>query len=519
VLVVGAGPVGLTVAIDLARRGQRAVLIDDKLTVSAGSRAICWAKRTLEIWDRLGVVRPMMDKGITWNRGRVFHRDAPLYAFDLQAEGGQKFPAFINLQQYYVEKFLADAAMAAPGLDVRWGHRLVSVEARPDRAVATIATPDGEYRLICDWLVAADGVRSTVRRALGLDFEGRVFEDRFLIADVRMKADLPTERRFWFDPPFHPGQSVLMHRQADDVWRIDFQLGSGADPELERHPERVADRVRAMLGPHAAFSLEWASVYTFQCRRLARFRHGRVLFAGDAAHVVSPFGARGGNGGIQDADNLGWKLARVIAGRAADALLDSYDDERVEAADENILNSTRSTDFLTPKSAASRAFRDAVLGLAADHPFARALINSGRLSLPAAHRSSPLSTADAPGDFAGSMCPGTPATDAPLLDGNRPAWLLDRMAADGFAALCFVATDSDLAAARTALTGLPATFVAPNGVDGALRDAEGLAFRRYDARPGTVYLVRPDQHIAARWRRPDAAAVARALDRAQGRPA
>ncbi|MCK6454426.1 MAG: FAD-dependent oxidoreductase [Alphaproteobacteria bacterium] len=519
VAVVGAGPVGLTVAIDLARRGVPVTLLDAEDTVSEGSRAICWSKRTLEIWQRLGVAAPMMEKGITWNRGRVFHRAGPLYDFDLQPEGGQQFPAFINLQQYYVEAHLCAAAAATPGLDLRWRSRVTQVAPGADSVRVMVQTPDGTYPLDCAWLVAADGVRSTVRRALGLDFAGQVFEDRFLIADVRMKADFPTERWFWFDPPFHGGKSTLLHRQADDVWRIDFQLGWDADPEEERKPGRVIPRLRAMLGEKAAFELEWTSVYTFQCRRLERFRHGRVVFAGDSAHVVSPFGARGGNGGVQDADNLAWKLAAVLRGEAPEALVDSYDAERVKAADENLRNSTRSTDFITPKNAASQAFRDAVLSLARTHPFARALVNSGRLSLPAVEEPSPLHTPDLPGAFAPAMRPGSPAANAPLADGNHAVWLLDRLDGAGFAALCFVATDDDRARAAAALAAVPraaAVTIAPNGVAGALRDAEGLAFRRYDARPGTVYLLRPDQHVAARWRRPDAPALAAALGRALG---
>ena len=224
---------------------------------------------------------------------------------------------------------------------------------------------------------------------LGLEAKGQVFRDRFLIADVKMQAQFPTERWFWFDPPFHPNQSVLLHRQADDVWRIDFQLGWDADPEAERRPERVIPRIQAMLGADQPFELEWVSVYTFRCQRMERFRHGRVFFVGDAAHQVSPFGARGANSGIQDADNLAWKLALVLAGLATDALLDSYDAERIPAADENILNSTRSTDFITPKSAVSRTFRDATLQLAEKYPFARKLVNSGRLSLPHTYRHAP----------------------------------------------------------------------------------------------------------------------------------
>lgn len=229
---------------------------------------------------------------------------------------------------------------------------------------------------------------------LGLEFIGQVFEDRFLIADVKMKADFPNERWFWFDPPFHRGQSALLHQQPDNVWRIDLQLGWDADPIQEKKPERVIPRLKKMLGDDAEFDLEWVSVYTFQCRRLESFRHGRVLFAGDAAHQVSPFGARGANSGIQDTDNLAWKLALVLEGKAPEALLDSYDLERTYAADENILNSTRSTDFITPKTKASRLLRQATLELAVDHDFARRLVNSGRLSVPAVLDESPLNLSD-----------------------------------------------------------------------------------------------------------------------------
>ncbi len=258
---------------------------------------------------------------------------------------------------------------------------------------------------------------------LGLECEGQVFHDRFLIADIVMSSGFPAERRFWFDPPFHRNQSALLHRQADDVWRIDFQLGWDADPESEKQPERIVPRIRAMLGDDAQFEIEWASVYTFQCRRMRSFRHGRVLFAGDAAHLVSPFGARGANSGIQDADNLAWKLELVLAGQAPERLLDSYDAERAYAADENIRHSTRSTDFITPKSDVSRTFRDAVLGLAKRHPFARALVNSGRLSQPCVLSGSPLSTPDGVGTFAGGPVPGAVAVDAPVA-GPRGSWLL-----------------------------------------------------------------------------------------------
>lgn len=512
VVVVGAGPVGLAAAIDLAQRGIPVVLLDDDNRLSTGSRAICFAKRTLEIFDRLGLGERVAAKGVRWNLGKVFLRDALLYQFDLLPEAAHHRPAFVNIQQYYVEGYLAERALALPNLDLRWNSRVAGLEQAADGALLTVETPDGAYRLRADWVVAADGGRSPIRALLGLESKGRVFRDRFLIADVRMAADFPAERWFWFDPPFHPGQSVLLHQQPDNVWRIDFQLGWDADPVIETEPERVLPRIRALLGRDAQFALEWVSIYTFACRRMERFRHGRVLFAGDAAHGVSPFGARGANSGVQDADNLAWKLAAVLRGDAPEALLDSYAREREAAADENLLNSTRSTDFITPKSEISRLFRDAVLDLARDAPFARALVNSGRLSVPTVLRESALNTPDADA-FAGAMLPGAPAADAPIRIGGEDSWLLERMG-QGFTLLCFKTLPDAVPEGVTILLVDPAGPV-PVGAT-AVADSEGLLARRYDARPGTAYLLRPDQHVCARWRVPDAAGIRRAMATALG---
>jgi 3-(3-hydroxy-phenyl)propionate hydroxylase len=493
VVVVGAGPVGLTAALDLAAQGVPVAVLDEEDTVSIGSRAVCYAKRALEVWDRLGCAAPLMERGVRWKIGKVFHRDRLVYQFDLLPEEGHKFPAFINLQQYHLEEALVRRALEMPGIDLLFRHKVVGVTPGDDHVALTVETPDGPYRMECAWLIAADGARSFVRRALGLEFKGQVFHDRFLIADVVMKAPFPPERRFWFDPPFHPRQSALLHMQPDDVWRIDFQLGPDADPEEEKKPERVLPRLKAMLGEDVAFDLEWVSVYTFQCRRLDRFRRGRVIFVGDSAHLVSPFGARGANSGVQDAENLAWKLAMVLGGRAPERLLDSYCAEREQAAAENLLNSTRSTDFITPKSPVSRAFREAVLDLAEDCAFARRLINSGRLSLPTVHDASPLNTPDEDA-FAGPLRPGAPAADAPLDDG----WLLERLGGR-FVLLCFGQAPAD---------------AGDLGVEVVVIPTDGLAARRYDARPGTAYLLRPDQHVAARWRSPDAGRVRAALARA-----
>jgi 3-(3-hydroxy-phenyl)propionate hydroxylase len=500
IVIVGAGPVGLSAAIDLAQRGQPVLVVDNDDRLSFGSRALCFAKRTLEIWDRLGVGESMVDKGVSWNVGKVFLRDEQVYQFNLLPESAHERPAFINLQQYYCEAYLVERALQLPNIEIRWKNTLTALQTRDDGALLTLDTPEGSYQIDASWVIACDGGRSPVRNMMGLDSKGRIFQDRFLIADVKMKADFPTERWFWFDPPFHRNQSVLLHREPDNVWRIDFQLGWDADPEEEKKPENIIPRVQAMLGKDVEFTLEWASVYTFACLRMDKFVHGRVIFAGDAAHGVSPFGARGANSGVQDADNLAWKLDWVLKGRAGLDLLISYGMEREYAADENILNSTRATDFITPKSEISRMFRDQVLGLARDHEFARRIVNSGRLSVPATLHETSLNTPDVDA-FKGRMVPGAPLTDAPVQRASRDTWLLRSLGPE-FTLLVF----GDAPSWAPSLSNVTVLRI---GMD--LLDTQGLLAQRLDATPGTAYLIRPDQHVSGRWRKPNEEAVRAAL--------
>jgi 3-(3-hydroxy-phenyl)propionate hydroxylase len=512
-VVVGAGPIGLTTAIDLAQSGTDVLLLDDDDRLSTGSRAICFAKRTLEIFDRLGCGEPLVAKGVGWSRGRVFFREDEVYSFDLLPEQGHRRPAFINLQQYYFEGYLFERARALPNLELRWKSKVVGVDQDGEQVSLEVETPDGAYPLVCDYLVTADGARTLIRKALGHESKGQTFRDRFLIADVRMEADFPAGCWFSFDPPFHPGQSVLLHRQSDNVWRIDFQLGWDADPQLEKQSEQVLPRVRALLGHDAKFELVWASVYTFSCLRVASFRDSRVFFAGGSAHGVSPFGARGANSGVQGAEKLIWKLRLVLERKAPDELLGTYGVEREYAADENILNSTRSTDFITPKSEASRTFRNATLQLARDCGFAREVVNSGRLSKPATLASSPLNTPDEEA-FAGFMFPDAALADAPLLGDGAMAWLLEQTG-DSFSLLHFGKDAPPEDALRRLAEGeIPVRTIVIAPKDAAqdaggdksyirVEDIEGLAAQRFDAAAGAVYLVRPDQRVCARWRRFD----------------
>ena len=392
VVVVGAGPVGLSLAIDLAQRGQRVVLLDDADRIGEGSRAICFSKRSLEFWDRLGVGDRMVEKGVVWSVGKIFHGASQLYQFNLLPEEGHKRPAFINLQQFYAEAYLVDRVEQLPEIDLRWRNKVIALESRNDGVALTIATPEGSYQVHASFVVACDGARSSLRQMVGAEFAGQVFEDQFLIADVKMTAAFPTERWFWFDPPFHAGRSALLHKQPDDIWRIDLQLNPDADPIAEKQPENVRPRIERMLG-HDKFEFEWISLYKFQCRRMARFIHGRVIFAGDSAHQVSPFGARGANSGLEDAENLAWKLDRVLRRLSPESLLESYHIERSAAADENIRESTRSTDFMAPVTKQEARLRQAVLSLAEDTEFGKRMVNGGRLSVPSVY-DTPLSSGD-----------------------------------------------------------------------------------------------------------------------------
>jgi 3-(3-hydroxy-phenyl)propionate hydroxylase len=341
---------------------------------------------------------------------------------------------------------------------------------------------------------------------LGHDFTGKVFQDSFLIADIKMiNENFPTERWFWFEPSHGSGASTLLHRQPDDVWRVDFQIGWDVDRKEEMKEENIRRRLDAFLGEGVEYEMVWSSIYTFQCKRMEKFRHGPVIFAGDAAHQVSPFGARGANSGMQDIDNLGWKLGLVINGQAPDSLLDSYNTERVHGADENILNSTRATDFITPKSETSHIFRNAVLELSERYEFARPLVNSGRLSLPCVYDSSPLNSADGLSHGPERTRPGAPCPDAPLgaefllskLGGKFTLLTIDADAPDSF-------EDNGITVTRLALS--------------AKDDPTGALKARYlgEAKSG-VYLIRPDQHVAARRDRFDENLFRTALRRATGK--
>jgi len=490
VAIIGAGPIGLAAAVDLALQGVKVLVLDDNNVVSVGSRAICWAKRSLEIFDRLGVGDRMLEKGVTWKIGRLFNGDKEVFQFDLLPEAGHKMPAFINLQQYYVEQYLVERAAEFPDLiDLRFNSKVTQHSDTGDCVQLNVESEYGNYALQAEYVLACDGAGSATRERMGLEFEGQAFEERFLIADIEMETnpfesqDKP-ERWFWFKPPFHPGQSALLHKQPDNIYRIDLQLGADADPEEEKKPENVIPRIKQIVGDKP-FKLDWVSVYRFTCAKLDNLVYGRLLFVGDSAHVVSPFGARGGNGGIHDVDNLCWKLAAVLQGKADASLLDTYNTERLHGASENVMHSARATGFMSPSSEIEMLFRDEVLELARTLPFARTLINSGRLSKPC---KVPIESVSAQADKTGSdkaridkssaghALVGHVVSDVPL---SPDDWLMKHVG-HCHTLLLVDEPEPDLSVA------LPVVHL----------EAGDIVDQRYAK---GAYLVRPDQHVMAHW--------------------
>ena len=499
VVVVGAGPAGLTLACDLAQRGLSCVLLDDDNTVGvrgASSRGICYAQKSLEILARMGVAERAIDKGVTWSLGRTFTGDQEVYNFNLQNQSVSQQPPFINLQQFYLEWFLVDRLQALGLTDLRWLQRVTSVQPGDDHVRVEVATPQGSYTLEADYLIDATGANSPIRTQLGIEAHASRSADRWCISDVRLAKPLPVERWTWVDAPFNQGRAVWQHLMADDVWRMDYQMPEDADLEHISQPEVVGARLREQLGPDVDFEFVWIGPYQYRDHLLDDFRHGRVFFVGDAAHVVSPFGARGGNTGMQDAANLGWKLALVVQGRAPDSLLDSYSAERQPACAENLRVTSRSARFLAPRSEAESCLRRATLSLARHYPFARPLVNTGRMSVANDYPPSPWLPAGA-----------RTVQNVRLTDENGQASSVMQLLQDGthFLALCFEPDAATAAALQATLdrSALPLRLVAVGGASDlpTVQDSAGVLAQHLGLQAGqcagTVCLVRPDAYLAA----------------------
>lgn len=509
VVIVGAGPVGMTAALMLAREGVASVLLDNKNTFNDGSRAICVARPSFYILEAAGAVRSFLDKALGWTTGRSFYRGQQVLEFQMPDGPDEKFRPMYNLQQQYIEQYLWEAVNACDLIDLRWQSELAGIGDRDDGGhLLTISDPQGGYAIPADWVLACDGARSPVRRMRGLRLKGENFEGRYVIADIRMAHDYPTIRRALFDPVCRPGGTVLIHRQPDDIWRIDYQLRDDETTEeaLREHEVRASvATVLAEIGHDGPWELEWWSVYSANTLAMDDYRDGRIFFVGDSAHIVPIFGVRGLNNGLADAANIGWKLGWVLTNRAGEGLLDSYTPERRGATLDVFANASKSARFMTPATRGWRVMRDAALSLALTQPFAGVLANPRQMTA-YTYSDSPAVLPDAQG-FSGG-----PGVGAALPEGrlDESGFLSDRLGR-GFTLLAF---DADLARRIEAAgeAGLQAVHLpCPSAV------ADLFA-----AGPRSAYLVRPDLHIAGRWQDADAETVLagyRALVFKKGTPA
>ncbi|MDR3575988.1 MAG: FAD-dependent monooxygenase [Anaerolineaceae bacterium] len=531
VLIVGAGPTGMTAALDLAHYGIRSILFDEDQILSEGSRAIAFSSATLAVWEKLGAAQAMLAKGVAWSVRHTYFGEGEIYTQNFSQPAAGYLPRFFNLPQYYVERYLLDCIEESQLIDVRWNHKILGFEEQTGTVVLKVSTPLGEQEFKGSYVLACDGARSSMRKLLNLPFPGVTHNDHFLIADVRVDLQSPPEPRFYFNHPTNPGQTVLIHPQPDGIWRMDWQVGAEVDMQVERQPERIDRRIRALIGD-LPYEIVWLTDYRFHQRLLQQFRHGQVFFLGDAAHLVAPFGARGLNSAVADVDNLVWKLALVINHNAPDSLLDTYQTERWPAQlhNQEVTNATML--FMSPPNKWRRSLRNLILWLSGFYPTARRWVNSGKMAEPFTYTESPLLTPDeSPSkDWQGALPIGSQIPDmlcSCLTDSERTPIFLRSLIGSGFVVFYFAAQPAVGQPINPLscpdLPGIPVrvyTIVTKSPeqpLQGTLLvDESSTLFKIFAAQPGTLYLIRPDGHISARRRNAQSSELAALLCKACG---
>ena len=519
VVVVGAGPVGMGVALGLAQRGIPVTVLEAADQVSFGSRAICISRHSLEVAARLGFGPELEKIVLPWVGGRSFYRDEQVLHFEMAHGEHDVRGPMVNVSQSEIEQIMTDTLLAHPLITFHWSSSVAGILRSDEDVTLDVDTAFGVRRLHARWVVAADGGRSRMRELAGIRLQGNSYEGSYVIADIHWESALPAERMVWFDPPSNPGSTIIMHRQPRDIWRIDYQLDSADDAELETQEDRIRDRITRHLDwleNDVPWTLEWHGFYRAHALALDDFTHGRILFAGDAAHLVPIFGVRGLNSGMEDAETLAWTLAAVVNGTADRALLQAYSAERRDAWQQNVDNAGKSTLIMSPGSHGYRTTRDAVLALATTRPEFGHLINPRQSSATHAHLS-PLTWPVAEGTT--GVLPGDPMEDRRVrvvTAGGSVESSLNRVRGTGFAVLGIGvdAAGADVVAAHAAAMSMalapesvravvvPAPGVAVDAADDltVLDDPDGVLAQALGASAGECFVIRPDGLVLCRIR-------------------
>ncbi len=522
VAIVGAGPVGIALALRLASLGVRSVLMDAKPhQIKQGSKACLIQGDVLEVLDRFGCGEKIGREGIAWRVGHTYIRNREITRTEYPDRPG--YSEFVNISQFQIEKIMLEKLAREPLCDLRWDHKIDSIGNTGDGVLLTVETAGERRQMSFRYLVGCDGIRSTVRAAMGVEWTGYTHKDRFLITDIYVKLPLKKERHFHFDPFFNRGRQLVMHPQPNDMWRIDWQLSPDADIEQEKRTGALDRRIREVIGDKIDYTIDWLSTYRFNQRVAKHFRVANVFLAGDAAHALPPYGSRGMNSGIQDADNLAWKLAAVLQDRAPERLLESYHEERYRAACENLRVTEATIRFMVPPSALHRAWRDALLWVSERLPAARRLLNSGKMAEPFRYRDSPLIAASQSGPLIGAFAPDM------RCEGDQGETRLRRCFGSDFTVMGFCRSAWDLATLAdqwrnlAARHGVRLLALVPRGTDvGKAPDSVHIVFfdpgdvGGYDGADTGWQLVRPDGHIAAAGALADKTAPERAFQTASG---
>lgn len=511
VTVVGAGPIGMTTALLLAKQGIKVVLLSSELQLSEGSRALVYTKRSMEILQAAGAADRIMSKALSWTHGNSVYKGQVAFRMAAPTNEHDQFAPLNNLQQNWLEHFLLETIQENDNIEVRWGNNVVDHIQDEDTVTLTVATPEGSYKHTSKWVVAADGGRSPIRERMKLWMEGASYEGRFVIADIRIQLPYPTERLAFFSPDWNPGNTILMHREPDNIWRFDYQLDPSITPEQALLPENlhkaVNDQLKMIGMDHLEWEMDWSTVYSARALTLDNYVHNRIIFVGDAAHLLPIFGVRGANTGFQDAQDLAWKLAGAVKGWAPEKILESYTFDRVGAAREIIAEAGKSTRFMAPPSHGFRLLRNAVLSLSLEHEFVRPLYH-WRTSRPHAYTHSPLNSQYDDNTQMneltenGSLIPNVKLADGSFLyDSISGKFSVVVLTESGQLPTGLVAEINSLREQNIPVR-LVALLIDGQTVaeaDVSLTINEDIAQNRFFAQAGAVYLVRPGHHINGRW--------------------